>query len=332
MTLREAALNRIIMLKSSRILITGATGFVGGLLCKRLLAEGYALQGTLLPAEDPALLVSGVRPTIVASLASDTCWDAALAGIVTVIHLAARVHVMDDRCSDPLQEFRKVNVAGTLKLGRDAAKAGVRRFVFVSSIKANGEETPVPYGAGSLPNPVDPYGISKWEAEQGLRGIAAETGMELVVVRPALVYGPGVKGNFLNLLKAVQRGIPLPLASIRNTRSLIYVGNLVDALARCATHPAAAGKTYLLSDGEDVSTAQLVRKVAAALRVPVRLLAFPPVLIRLAGRVTGKSAAMRRLMGSLAIDSSGIRSELGWRPPFTMEEGLRVTADWFKKR
>lgn len=320
------------MLKSSRILITGATGFVGGLLCKRLLAEGCAPQGTLLPTEDPALLVAGVRPRIVAPLGSDTCWDEALAGIDTVIHLAARVHVMDDSCSDPLHEFRKVNVAGTLKLGREAAKAGVRRFVFISSIKANGDETPVPYGADSLANPVDPYGISKWEAEQGLRGIAAETGMELVVVRPALVYGPGVKGNFLNLLKAVQRGIPLPLASIRNTRSLIYVGNLVDALARCATHPAAAGKTYLLSDGEDVSTPQLVKKVAAALEVPVRLLAFPPVLMRLVGRVTGKSAAMRRLMGSLAIDSSSIRSELGWRPPFTLEEGLRVTADWFKKR
>jgi len=314
------------------ILVTGATGFVGGFLCSRLLLEGYAVRGTLLASENPAALVAGVQPALIEPLGVATSWDGALAGIDTVIHLAARVHIMADKASDALDAFRTVNVAGTLKLARDAAKAGVGRFVFISSVKVNGEETTTPYTQESRPNPVDPYGISKWEAENGLQQISSETGMELVIVRPTLVYGPGVKANFLNMLKAVRRGIPLPLASINNKRSLLYVGNLVDALAACASHPAAVGRTYLVSDGEDVSTAQLIRKVAAALGVPARLLPFPPWLMRLAGKLTGNSAAVHRLTSSLCIDSSGIGNELGWRPPFTMDEGLRETAQWMKGR
>jgi len=236
---------------------------------------------------------------------------------------------MDDPSADPLTEFRKVNVEGTAQLALEAAKAGVKRLVYISSIKVNGEESAIAYSTDSPVAPSDPYGISKWEAEEALRRIEAETGLEVVVVRPTLVYGPGVKANFLNMMKIISKGIPLPLASINNKRSLIYVGNLVDALAVCATHPAAAGKTYLVSDGEDVSTPELLRRVAFALGVPARLLQFPVLLMKLLGKLTGKSGAVNRLTGSLTVDSSKIRQELGWTPPFSMEEGLLETAAWF---
>lgn len=314
-----------------KVLVTGATGFVGHFLCARLLAEGHMVRGTLLPAEKPEALFGAVEPVVVQPLSSDTNWQNALGGVETIIHLAARVHIMDDPSADPLAEFKRVNVEGTLKLARDAVQAGVKRFVFVSSVKVNGEESSKPYTSGSSVNPTDPYGISKWEAEVGLRQIEAETGLEVVIVRPALVYGPGVKANFLNMMKVMQRGFPLPFASITNRRSLIYVGNLVDALATCVTHPSAAGQTYLISDGEDVSTPELIRRTASALDVPARLFPFPVPLMKLAGTLTGKSAAVNRLTGSLAIDSSRIRQELGWKPPFTMEEGLMETACWFKR-
>ncbi len=314
------------------VLVTGATGFVGHFLCGRLLAQDFNVRGTLLASESRASLAAGVEPVTVEPLGADTPWSHALSGVDTIIHLAARVHIMDDPSADPLTEFRRVNVEGTAQLAREAAKAGVRRLVFISSIKVNGEETATAYTTDSPPNPSDPYGISKWEAEQALRKIEAETGLEVVVVRPTLVYGPGVKANFLHMMKIISRGIPLPLDSIKNKRSLIYVGNLVDALALCATHPSAAGKTYLVSDGEDVSTPKLIRLTASALGVPARLLPFPVSLMRLAGKMTGKSGAVNRLTGSLTVDSSTIRRELGWVPPFTMEEGLRETAEWFKRQ
>ena len=312
-----------------RVLVTGATGFVGCFLCKRLLADNLTVRGTMLSSENTAALVAGIQPVIIEPLGSQTSWDEPLAGVDTVIHLAARVHIMDDHSANPLDEFRKVNVDGTLKLARDAANAGVKRFVFISSIKVNGEENSTVYTPDSLPNPTDPYGISKWEAEQGLQRLAAETGLEVVVVRPTLVYGPGVKANFLNMLKVIQRGIPLPLAAIKNKRSLIYVGNLVDALTICATHPAAKGRIYLVSDGEDVSTTDLIRLAAAALGSPARLFHVPHALLQMAGRLTGKTAAIDRLTGSLAVDISRIRSELDWEPPFTMQAGLLKTAEWF---
>lgn len=314
------------------IIVTGATGFVGHFLCKRLLSEGLNVRGTLLANENPEFLPERVEPVRIDPLGSDTPWKHALAGIDTIIHLAARVHIMDDSSIDPLSEFRKVNVSGAARLAGEAAKTGVKRLVFISSIKVNGEESASPYTPDSPPNPSDPYGISKWEAEQELRKIEAATGLEVVVVRPTLVYGPGVKANFLNMLKIISKGIPLPFSSISNKRSLIYVGNLVDALAVCAVHPAAAGKTYLVSDGDDVSTPQLIRRVAHSLEVPARLVPFPASLMRLAGKLTGKSGAVNRLTGSLTVDSSKIRQELGWTPPFTMNEGLCETAAWFKKQ
>ena len=313
----------------STVLVTGATGFVGRYLCSRLLEEEFRVRGTLLESEDPSSLVSGVKPVTVKPLGRDTEWRPALAGVDTVIHLAARVHIMNDPSSDPLAEFRNVNVEGTAHLAWEAAKAGIKRFVFISSIKVNGEESSMPYTANSPSLPSDFYGISKWEAEQALRKIEAETMLEVVVVRPTLVYGPGVKANFFNMMKIISKGIPLPLASVVNKRSLIYVVNLVDALASCAKHPAAAGQTYLVSDGEDVSTPEIIRRIADALGVPARLFPFSPSLIRLAGRLTGRIAPVNRLTGSLAVDSSKIRKELEWSPPFTMSQGLILTAEWF---
>jgi len=312
------------------VLVTGATGFVGRFLCTRLLSEGRNVRGTIRSAEKHSLLVLGVEPLVIEPLGPDTNWSKALEGIDTVIHLAARVHIMNDKVDDPLAEFRLVNTLGTKRLAEEAARAGVKRFVFISTIKVNGEETAIPYTRDSLPNPSDPYGISKWEAEQALRSIERKTGLEVVVIRPPLVYGPGVKANFLKMMHAIQRGIPLPLASLSNRRNIIYVGNIVDSIATCCTHPKAAGQTYLVSDGEDVSTPDLVQRIASALGRPARLVPFPTVLMRVLGKVTGKSAAVDRLLGSLVVDSSKIRSELGWKPPFSMEEGLAHTARWYK--
>uniref|UniRef100_UPI000A0490C7 UDP-glucose 4-epimerase family protein n=1 Tax=Geobacter pickeringii TaxID=345632 RepID=UPI000A0490C7 len=360
---------------NKNVFVTGASGFVGRFLCSRLLSAGFSVRGTLLSSETPASLVSGVEPMVIQPLGPDTPWQHALTGIDTIIHLAARVHIMDDPSADPLTEFRKVNTEGTRQLAKEAAKAGVKRLVFISSIKVNGEETATPFTENSPAQPTDPYGISKWEAEQSLRQIEKETGLEVVVVRPTLVYGPGVKANFLNVLKAIKgnsgfwildfgsKYLPFPLASIANQRSLIYVGNLVDALATCATHPVAAGQTYLVSDGEDVSTPELIRRVANALDVPARLVPLPVSWMKAGGEIVdcglwilnskffnsnaGKpiqnstsrnhsrhrfTAAVNRLTGSLTVDSFKIRKELGWTPPFTMEEGLRETAKWFEKQ
>ncbi len=316
----------------SGVLVTGATGFVGRFLCTRLLGDGFSVRAAVRSAGAAASLVAGVEPTSIGSIGPETEWCHAMKGIDTVVHLAARVHIMNDPSPDPLVDFRRVNVQGTEQLARQAAYSGVKRLVFVSSIKVNGEESTTSYTPNSPPNPTDPYGISKWEAEQALRKIEAETGMEVVVLRPTLVYGPGVKANFLAMMNIVAKGIPLPLASINNKRSLLSVGNLVDALAVCAMHPAAAGKTYLVSDGEDVSTPELIRRTARALEVPARLFPVPASVIRRTGTITGKRAAVDRLLGSLTVDSSKIRNELSWKPPFTMEEGLGETAEWYKKQ
>lgn len=264
---------------------------------------------------------------------ANTDWSAALRGVDVVIHLAARVHVMHDTCADPLAEFRRVNTTATEHLARSAASSGAKRLLYVSSIKVNGEETPagVIYSEQDTPAPQDPYAISKWEAEQALQRVADETGLEIVIVRPPLVYGAGVKGNFAQMLQVVARGVPLPLASVHNKRDLLYLGNLVDALVICAAHPAAAGQTYLLSDGEAVSTPALLRRLAQALGVPSRVLPFPPALLALAGKLLGRSAQLERLLGSLQADSGKIRSQLNWTPPYTLQQGLQETADWYRK-
>ena len=311
-----------------KVLVTGASGFVGNALCTHLVSRDFDVVATV--QNLPDALVPKLSYHIVTEICASTDWDDVLAGVQTVIHCAARVHVMRDHTQDPLTEFRRVNTLGTETLSRAAARCGVKRLVFLSSIKVNGESAPpdAPFTQTSPANPYDSYAISKWEAEQALTRVSAETGLEIVVLRCSLVYGPGVKGNLLRLLSAVDHGIPLPLALARNRRSLIYLDNLTDAIATCLTHPAAAGKTYLMSDGEDVSTAELISRIAQALGKPSRLWPCPLGLMELAGMLTGKSDEIARLLGSLCIDSSKIRSELDWTPPYTVEQGLAETARW----
>lgn len=312
-----------------RCLVTGANGFVGQYLCAELLRQGQSVRAAVRSASPP---IGNIEVSAVGTIDGKANWTDALRGIDVVIHLAARVHVMKDISADPLAEFLKVNLHGTANLAQQAAHAGVKRLVYASSIKVNGERTGeiAPFTELNKPNPQDPYAVSKWQAEQALQRIAQETGLEIVIVRPPLVYGPGVKGNFISLLAAIDRGVPLPLASANNARSLVYVGNLVDALIACATHPAAAGQTYLVSDGEDVSTAVLVEKIARALGRSSRLFNFPPALLRAVATLAGRSEQVDRLFGSLRISNEKICGELSWSPPYTLEQGLRATADWYR--
>jgi nucleoside-diphosphate-sugar epimerase len=297
-----------------------------------LISKGYPLRGTTRRAalKQVRHIDHPTRIVDVGSLGPDTDWSHALRNVECVIHLAARVHVMRDESPDTLAEYRNVNVASTEKLARDAAAQGVRRLVFLSSIKVNGENTrDRPFTEGDAPNPEDAYGISKLEAEQLLWKISAETGLEVVVLRAPLVYGPGVKGNFLRLMNLVARNRPLPLASVRNKRSLVFLGNLVDALIVAMRSPAAAGHVYLVSDGEDLSTPELIRGIAKALDVPPRLLPLPTSLLRACGVMLGKKGESARLTDSLQIDSSKIRRDLGWRPSYSVEQGLEQTGSWY---
>ena len=311
-----------------RFLITGANGFVGRGLCAEAVARGIQVRGSI---KHPSDLPAGVEGVVVGDVDDSTNWQGALNGCDVVVHLAARVHVMHESVKNPLEAFRRVNVTGTEHLARSAAASGVKRFVFVSSVKVNGEETlgSTSYAERDMPMPQDAYGISKWEAEQDLHLVADETGLEVVIVRPPLVYGAGVKGNFAQLLSVLKRGIPLPLASIKNQRDLICVGNLVDALLACAMHPAAAGQTYLVSDGEGVSTSDLIRNLAKALGKRCIVFPFPIFIMKLLAKPLGKSAAVDRLTQSLQIDGSKIRNELGWKPPYNLQQGLQATADWY---
>jgi nucleoside-diphosphate-sugar epimerase len=313
----------------SRVLVTGAGGFVGRAVLPALRAAGFEpVAASRNPQDDR--LPGGVEVRRAPSLGPDADWSAALAGCQAVVHLAARVHVMRDAAADPLAEFRAANARGTRRLAEQAAAAGVRRFVFASSVKAMGETTAErPLVESDPPAPADPYGLSKLEAERSLAEVAATGGLEPVVLRLPLVYGPGVKGNFLSLLRLCKTAPPLPLGSVANRRSLLYVGNLADAVIRCLAIPAAAGRTFLLSDGEDLSTPELVRRLAAALGRPARLLPCPPGLLRLAAVALGRRAAAARLLDSLAVDGGEIRRTLGWTPPFSVAEGLAATARWF---
>ena len=315
-----------------KILVTGATGFVGTALINRLGREGFMVRAAVLAGEKTDHLPASAEKIMAPPLPDMTGYAELLRGTDAVVHLAARVHIMQDGAADPLTEFRKVNVTGTERLARLAAATGVRRMVFLSSVKVHGEGRAAPYTETDPLFPIDHYGVSKQEAEDALRRVAAETGLEVVIIRPPLVYGPGVKANFLKLLKTVRMGIPLPFGCIRNRRSLIGLGNLVDAVLACACHPKATGNTYLVSDGEDVSTPELARRIASALGCPARVVPVPMAIMHLAGMLTGKRAEVARLAGSLTVDTGKIRRDLGWRPPFTMEQGLAETADWLSKQ
>lgn len=253
-------------------------------------------------------------------------WSHLLTGVDAVIHTAAQVRVIRDTSSDPLSAFRAVNVTGTLSLAQQAASAGVRRFVFISSVKVNGEETGRgnAFTFGDAPLPQDAYGISKTEAEAGLKAISAETGMEFVIIRPPLVYGPGVKGNFAAMMRAVARGLPLPFGAVTdNRRSLVGLDNLADLIVTGIDHPAAANQTFLVSDGEDLSTADLLRRLGAAMGKPTRLFNIPPALLGATAALIGKRAVAQRLLGNLQVDISHTCSALGWKPPISVDEGLR---------
>lgn len=308
-----------------KILVTGASGFVGGALCARLDAEGLVPRRSLRVASTAS---TQLDVAVTGDLGARQDWAAALDGVSCVVHCAARVHVMQDSEADPLAAFRAANVEGTLNLARQAAAAGVKRFVFVSSIKVNGERTAPgrPFRSDDAPAPLDPYGISKAEAEDGLRRVAEDSGMEWVIVRPPLVYGPGVRANFRQMLSVVRRGIPLPLGSIDNRRSMVNIDNLVDLLVVCSRHPAAAGHVFLAGDGDDVSTPELLRRVGVAIGRPARLLSVPAAMVQFVGRVTGRQDMVQRLCESLQVDISDARHLLGWTPPHSMQAGLRATA------
>ena len=306
------------------ILVTGAAGFIGGALLTAL--GSRPVRRALRRAEEKAL----PGDVVVGDIGPDTDWGSLLAGVDCVVHLAARTHVLDETSLNPLETYRRSNVEVTRRLAQQASAAGVRRFVFLSSIKVNGETTQgIPFSESAFPAPQDAYGISKFEAENVLRTVCGQSKMEWVVLRPPLVYGPGVKGNFLRLLNLIARGIPLPLASIRNQRSLIHVENLADAIVACIDTPAAAGRQWLVSDGRDISTPELIRTLALGLNRPARLLPCPVTLLNLGAAFLGQQAAIARLTGSLAVDSSALQLALGWKPRIQLDQGLINTARWY---
>ncbi|RHW20182.1 UDP-glucose 4-epimerase family protein [Pseudomonas jilinensis] len=310
-----------------KILLTGGSGLVGRALAMRLLADGSKLRCA---ARQSLSLPPAAEYFPIPDLASsvDFDWSAAVQDVDVVVHCAARVHVMHESVSDSLQAFRAVNVEATLALARQAASAGVRRFVFVSSIKVNGEYSPPgqPFTAQDKPNPCDPYAQSKWEAEQGLLALGRETGLEIVIVRPPLVYGPGVKANFERMLNWLSRGIPLPLGATNNLRSLVARDNLVDLLVTCVDHPAAANQVFLVSDGEDLSTTELLRRLGSALGKPARLLPVPPTLLCWGASLLGKQDVASRLCGSLQVDMRKTCELLNWEPPVPVDDALAVVA------
>ena len=294
------------------ILVTGANGFVGSALCACLSKNGAAVRAVVRTLHSYS---GGVETVEIGSLSSKTDWTAPLRGINQVVHLAARVHVMNDKSADPLEEFRKVNVDAMINLANQAAAAGVKRFVFLSSIKVNGESTQLgcPFTADDIPRPQDPYGVSKYEAEPELCNIAEQTGMEVVIIRPPLVYGAGVKANFASMMQIIQRGVPLPLASVTgNQRSLVALGNLVDLIVVCINHPAAANQTFLVSDDEDVSTTELLKRMGLALKKPAKLFYVPILLLQFGAALLNKSEIYQRLCGSLQVDITKTKELLNW--------------------
>ncbi|MSP27778.1 MAG: SDR family oxidoreductase [Methylococcales bacterium] len=316
------------MTTKTSVLITGANGFVGSELSTQaafhFLVTGAVRSVQAFPANTNTVLIDAID--------GNTDWHDALQNVNVVVHLAARVHVMNDDSVDPLAEFRKVNVDGSLNLAKQAAQAGVQRFVFISSIKVNGESTELgqPFHAADAPQPMDAYGVSKREAEDALRQLARDTSMEVVIIRPPLVYGAGVKANFRSMMRWLDKGVPLPLGAIHNQRSLVALNNLVDLIITCITHPAAANQTFLVSDGEDLSTSDLLRRMANALGKSARLLPFPAWLLQIGATLLGKRAVAQRLCGSLQLDISNTRQLLNWTPPVSVTDALQKTAHAYR--
>ncbi len=315
------------------LLLTGSTGFLGAALVDCLIDDAR-YQLVVAVRRERENIASGLQSILVGDLEASTDWTLALSDVEVVIHTAACVHVIHDSTNDALIEFRRINVEGTLNFARQAAAAGVKRFIFISSIKVNGENTPLnqPYTSEDTPAPVDPYGVSKCEAEDGLRRLAQKTGMEVVIIRPPLVYGVGVKANFLTMMRWLNKGIPLPLGAIHNKRSLVALDNLVDLIVTCIDHFAAANQTFLVSDGEDLSTTELLQHMAVALGRPVRLLPVHAGLLKAGAMLLGKSEAAQRLLGSLQVDISKTKEMLSWTPQISVNEALKKTAEDFLAR
>lgn len=313
---------------STRVLVTGATGFVGRVLCDELSRSGYLVRAALRSDRDVPPGVA--EKAIVGDIDSRTEWTSALEGVTHIIHTAARVHIMNDSPANA-ELYLETNARGTARLAESAAGAGVERFIHLSSIKVNGEETTGrSYTAADPPQPLDAYGESKWQAEQRLHLIAANSGLRCAIVRPPLVYGPGVRANFLRLMRWVDKQTPLPLGGVRNARSLVSVWNLCSLLTRLLQAPIADSTTWLVSDGEDLSTPELIRRMAHAMNKPARLPSVPVLMLSLAGRLVGKGAEVRRLCGSLTVDITPTRRDLAWSPPLSVDEGMARTAQWYQ--
>ena len=310
-----------------KLLLTGSTGFLGRALSGYLVNDSKYKIVLALRHELSKSIVD-CESIVVGDIEAATDWKQALTSVDVVIHTAARAHIMNDTVADPLAEFRKVNTAGTLKLARQAAEAGIKRFVFISTVKVNGEMTLLnhPFSPEDSFIPNDPYSLSKYEAEQGLLALAEEVGMEMVIIRPPLIYGPGVKANFLSMMKWIQKGMPLPFGSIHNKRSLVALDNLVSFIIHCIDHPKAANEVFLISDGEDVSTPELIQQVAKSFGKKALLLPVPVILMTFVAQLLGKRDMASRLFGSLQVDSSKARELLSWKPVITMEEQLKKTA------
>jgi nucleoside-diphosphate-sugar epimerase len=310
----------------SKILLTGASGFVG----KRIAYALVQKNTPLIFSNRKAMCIAGGECKVVDDISDSTDWSHCLGDVASVIHCAARVHVMQETAANPLQSFRQVNVAGTVRLAQQAALAGVKQFIFLSSVKVNGEETKpgTAFTEGCQPKPTDPYGISKFEAEQALFELGRKTGMAITVIRPPLVYGPGVGANFLSLLRLVRRGIPLPLGGLKNQRSFVFIDNLVSLVTCCINNPNAYNQIFLVSDGHDLSTPELLKKVAASFSVSSHLLPCPPSVLMFMANLVGKKSAADRLCQSLQLDISKTKSQLGWSPPYTVEQGLQLTTNY----
>jgi nucleoside-diphosphate-sugar epimerase len=323
--LRDAAIGQ-----NRRVLVTGANGFIGRKVCAELPQFGFrALAVVRKP--DQVSQVEAVEYLGLGNIDEHTDWMAALAGVDCIVHLAARVHVMEDTSQDPLAEYRRVNVAQTMNLARQAAVAGVRRLVYISSIKVNGEATPVgqPFTAEDEPNPQDPYGVSKLEAEQALLKLADETGLEIVIIRPPLVYGPGVKANFLAMMRVVARGVPLPFGALDNYRSLVGIDNLASMIITCLCHPAAANQIFLVSDGDDMTVAALLRKIAGYLESPMVLIPIHKWVIKAISYLIGKEQYANRILGNLRVDITKSQVLLDWLPPKSVDAGLEEVSTEF---
>ena len=311
-----------------KVLVTGASGFVGRAICAHLTEQGLTVVGAV--RHLPENRTTGVDYRIVPDINGETNWSEALTGINAVIHCAARVHIMQDTADDPLVAFRAINLEGTIRLVNQAVEGGLKRFVYLSSLKVNGEYTEgIPFTAEDVPKPIDPYSISKWEAEQALKSIATKNALEFVIIRPPLVYGEGVRANFFRLMQAIKLVFPLPLGAIKNRRSLVGLDNLVDLILTSLHHNAAANQTFLVSDGEDLSTPDLLRRTARAMKKPARIFPIPVPLLIKSANILGKVDFALRLCSSLQADIKKNQELLGWSPPFSVEESLQKTTQYF---